>query len=361
MPSPSGIFSRLSRRAITHAGYVVMIGLLVFTATEAYRIQASFSEQSAEIYRHYVEQEETLFRLRQNTWRGSVYARDFFLSPDPNRASILKSQLRALYDESLTGLENLDRFNISDARRAEVRAEVREYWDALMQIPGSMQKATSAEAYEFTQREIVPRRSAANAVLRELTGASQQNMASSQAEFSSSRQAAAHRVFVMLGISVVLGLLVAGFSIWHTENLERERDRHLEDVEEARRELSQLSARLIEVQEEERGRLSRELHDEIGQILTALRIEISRSQAVVDASAAEARERLARARELAERAVHTVRNISLLLRPSALDDLGLIPALHWQVQDFSQRSGIECRFKEEGVQDHLPDAVKTCV
>jgi signal transduction histidine kinase len=59
--------------------------------------------------------------------------------------------------------------------------------------------------------------------------------------------------------------------------------------------------------------------------------------------------------------VQTVRNISLLLRPALLDDLGLVPALQWLLEDFERRSGVSCEFSEHGVQDVLPDSVKTCV
>ena len=59
--------------------------------------------------------------------------------------------------------------------------------------------------------------------------------------------------------------------------------------------------------------------------------------------------------------MQTVRDISLLLRPPLLDDLGLAPALQFQLEDFLRRSGITCDFVEEGVSDQLPDAVKTCV
>jgi signal transduction histidine kinase len=68
-----------------------------------------------------------------------------------------------------------------------------------------------------------------------------------------------------------------------------------------------------------------------------------------------------RARDLAERTVQTVRNIALLLRPALLDDLGLAPALQWQLEEFTRRSGIVCEFCEDGVDDMLPDPVKTCV
>jgi len=75
----------------------------------------------------------------------------------------------------------------------------------------------------------------------------------------------------------------------------------------------------------------------------------------------EIREHLARARDLAERTLRTVRNITLLLRPSLLDDLGLGPALQWQGEDFRRRTGVACDVTEVGLQDDLPDAVKTCV
>jgi signal transduction histidine kinase len=70
---------------------------------------------------------------------------------------------------------------------------------------------------------------------------------------------------------------------------------------------------------------------------------------------------LARARDLAERTVQNVRDISLLLRPALLDDLGLTPALQFQLEHFLRRSGIACEFTEDAVAEDLPDHVKTCV
>ena len=72
-------------------------------------------------------------------------------------------------------------------------------------------------------------------------------------------------------------------------------------------------------------------------------------------------ERLTRAHKLAEEAVHTVKDISLLLRPPLLDDLGLEPALAWLAEQFNRRTGIKCRFKASNLQEHLPDELKTCV
>jgi signal transduction histidine kinase len=165
----------------------------------------------------------------------------------------------------------------------------------------------------------------------------------------------------MMGVCLVLGAVVARLALRHAARLERESARRLEEVIQAKQDLEHLSARLLEIQEDERRRISRELHDEIGQTLTALRIEISRAQAAWKAGSAAVPERLEEARSLAERTVQTVRDISLLLRPALLDDLGLAAALQYQAEDFGRRSGTPCLFSEEGLGYTLPDAHKTCV
>ncbi len=344
-----------SKKLISRTGYGVMAALLAFSTWEAYRVQSALSRQSLESYREFVKQDEIVFQLRQSVWRGSISARDFLLSPGPEEAVLFKTQITQLRTE---GLRQVALLEIPEHAREDIKSTLTEFWDALDTAADSMVGVSGQAAREFVQAEISPRRSAASNALRELTRAGQAAVENSELEFTRQRQAAGRQILIMLGLSLALGVAVAAFSIRRTEHLERELMKNYEAVAEARRELQQLSERLIEIQEEERGRLSRGLHDEIGQILTAIRIEVSRS--VADPSSPEARERLVRARELAERAVKTVRDISLLLRPSVLDDLGLLPAVHWQVEDFARRSGIECDFAEDGVQDQLPDAVKTC-
>jgi signal transduction histidine kinase len=76
---------------------------------------------------------------------------------------------------------------------------------------------------------------------------------------------------------------------------------------------------------------------------------------------AESRRYLENIRRLADSGVDSIRNIALLLRPSMLDDLGLIPALEWQAREVSRRSGIKIKVTDENVPDALPDAVRTCV
>ena len=101
-----------------------------------------------------------------------------------------------------------------------------------------------------------------------------------------------------------------------------------------------LSARLLKAHEAERKRISRELHDQVGQSLAALMLELHNLESEVPAGSA-AMARVRRLHEMAEESCIVVRDMARLLRPSILDDLGLVPALNWQAREFGRRTGME--------------------
>jgi signal transduction histidine kinase len=102
-------------------------------------------------------------------------------------------------------------------------------------------------------------------------------------------------------------------------------------------ELARLSARMIEQHEAERRRLSRELHDETAQVFSAVKMEL---EVLREKARPEQAARLAQVLELIDTGIRSIRNVTNDLRPSLLDDLGLLPALRSLVADFSERSGI---------------------
>ncbi len=350
-----------SKRAVLRAGYGAVIAVLVLSAVEAYRIQVSVSRQHLEIYRHYVDQDAAVATLRRNLWLAGNYVRDFFINTTPEQAGTLRSQLDTLKAEDEIALDHLAGVSTRSDVVPKLRKSLGEFWAVAEPLSRTMLYATNARQFDFLQREIVPRRGELYTVLLDLSAADQQQLQESEREFADARRHAAERLMIMLAISVLLSFIVARLSLQQAENLERQAERHYDEVERTKHDLQQLSARLLEVEEEGRRRLSRELHDEIGQTLALLQIEISHAQAMLATQPAGARDRLQRARELAERTVQTVRNISVLLRPALLDDLGLVPALQFQLEDFLRRSGIACDFAEKDVADQLPDNVKTCV
>jgi two-component system sensor histidine kinase UhpB len=105
--------------------------------------------------------------------------------------------------------------------------------------------------------------------------------------------------------------------------------------------LKALSRRLVEIQEAERRQLSRELHDRVGQNLTALSINLDMLHTGLSGEqGAEHRRRLSDSSALLEATVDSIENVMAELRPPMLDDYGLLPALHWYAKDFSRRTGI---------------------
>lgn len=130
-----------------------------------------------------------------------------------------------------------------------------------------------------------------------------------------------------------------------------------EQVSRARERLEVLSHRLLEAQETERRHLARELHDEIGQTLSMVKIDLQTMQQLPQARPLAAQ--LGESISLVERALHQVRALSVELRPSLLDDLGLIPALRWYVDRQAQRGGFTARFVAAPLQARLTSELET--
>jgi signal transduction histidine kinase len=108
--------------------------------------------------------------------------------------------------------------------------------------------------------------------------------------------------------------------------------------------------------------LSRELHDEVGQSLSATLVGLSNLSAAMRTNArAQMENEVAGLRRIVEGTVKMVRNITLLLRPSMLDDLGLIPALEWQAREVSRQTGLRVDVAAGGVFDELAEEFKTCI
>jgi PAS domain S-box-containing protein len=128
-----------------------------------------------------------------------------------------------------------------------------------------------------------------------------------------------------------------------------------DQVRKGRESLAALSRILLEVQEEERRSLSRELHDQIGQSLTGLKMLFES----LDGFPVQATERIELGRSLVVDLIERTRRISLDLRPSMLDDLGLLPALLWHNERCQEQAQLEIDFKHAGLERRFPPEIET--
>jgi signal transduction histidine kinase len=127
-------------------------------------------------------------------------------------------------------------------------------------------------------------------------------------------------------------------------------------VKRAQNQLRRLSGSIMANQEQERAYLARELHDELGQVLTALRMEAVWLRARLKEADPSASKRALTMCTLIDKTIEEVRSMALRLRPGVLDHLGLKDALEWYTADFERRTGISCTYEQP---DPIPDLMDT--
>jgi signal transduction histidine kinase len=170
-----------------------------------------------------------------------------------------------------------------------------------------------------------------------------------------------NRLTRMLILSLTSGLLLAIGSAIYILRLERQAAFRYEELAHSKHELQELSTRLVDAQETERRSISRELHDEVGQALGLLLLDTGRLSKRLATEDEKGQEIVQRIKTLAERTLQEVRNIALLLRPSMLDDLGLVAAVEWYAREMSRRGESEVDVRAENVTEDLADDLKLCV
>jgi signal transduction histidine kinase len=165
----------------------------------------------------------------------------------------------------------------------------------------------------------------------------------------------APKAAMMEGIEAYMPAIILGgglfssvllFSVFYSVASSRSRavamaNEMTEDLRNSTRQLQALSRRLVDAQESERRRFSRELHDQVGQNLTALSINLDILKGQLVAAGEPAHSRIEDASKLLESTAATIENVMSELRPPMLDDYGLLPALQWYANDFVRRTGIE--------------------
>jgi PAS domain S-box-containing protein len=140
-----------------------------------------------------------------------------------------------------------------------------------------------------------------------------------------------------------------------------ERAKNEEALRQSREELRQFAVAANSVREQEKSRIARELHDELGQSLTALKIDVGWLKERLASQGGDVAMKLASMQVLLDGTVAAARRISADLRPLMLDDLGLVAACDWLVNNFTQRTGIQCEFTMGGGELDLPDPYATAL
>lgn len=342
-----------------------LLFLVVISMLAASRRAQEIYTQLDQLNTHHREVDAKLRRLRSDIHLSGIFIRDYLLDPERERAPDYRARLAEFRSSTLTSVEGLRTLSggtaDDEARLASLQAKLEDYWQTFDPLFDWTPVEKVTQSARFLRREVIPRREAAWAIAQEIEQLNNKNLTAQRGEVT--RRLATFRsdLHKLLWQSILLGIVVAVIAVVRLRILERRSEVQRAMTEDAERQMRKLSQQLVATQEEERKKLSRELHDHVGQMLTALRMElgrIERSRASTDATVIDA---VTAGRQLVDDVVRTVRDLALGLRPSMLDDFGLQAALEWHVRDFTRRYGLQVDLAMDGEFDGLPDQHRTCV
>jgi len=348
---------------ILAVAFGTLLLLIVLGTVENWRQTSQIYSAILAIHQSHARAEAALRGIETGIYRSSVFTRDFLLDPSHLTVDVYRDELRSTrtaMEQHLAALHELTGA-VDPALLARLRGEVDAYWDSMEPLFDWTPQQKIALSSLFLRRQVLPRRKAVMEIARQVEGLNAADLLVRQQQMDRKLAAFRRSGQVLMAASLTLGALVSVASILRISRLENRAERQHIRTERAERELRRLSQQLVRAQEDERRSLSRELHDEMGQTLTALRVELGNLEKLRAGPTEVFHAHMEDAKRLASETLASARNLAAGLRPSVLDDLGLGPALEWQAREFSRRTGVPVEVQVEGLPPELPESHRTCV
>jgi signal transduction histidine kinase len=345
-------------------GRVVLIGmgvalaLLVGLGVYAVRSLSAVSIASSSTTREYFRQAERL-EIAQNVMSAAASAvRDYLLDPDisslarhRDRAKVLMSQERTAI-EDYAGVASQERNSLVGRLRAEV-SNFQAAANGALRLSGGDRSASGVNLH---LNRLVPLRDQALSTIGEIATRDRSDLRSAAAQTGQFVQAAERRLWTVIVLTVLLALLVAGTTVVHLMRLQRIASERYHASVRAGVELEKLSRRLLTLQEDERRRIARELHDDLGQRLASVLFELSTSTERTDVSP-ELRLTIEHIAEQVSDVAKDLQQLSRSLHSAVLDKIGLEAAIRSDCSAIQQRTSFDVDFKATAVPKRLPEAV----
>ena len=349
--------------ALGLVGLLVVVALTVLVATRRAR---EIYDRIDHVNEHHRNVDAKLRRLRSDVNWSGIFVRDYLLDTDRERASETRQRLtefRTNNRATLAELETLAHGQGVEAERFEsLQLALDAYWEAFEPLFDWTPVEKQTLSATFLRRNVIPRRDAALAIAQQIEELNNANFEAQRTEVARQSTAFTSELHTLLWQSLSLGAVVTLIAVARLRVLERRSAQEHAASEEAERLMRTLSQQLVATQEQERKKLSRELHDHVGQLLTALRLELGRVDRLRGTSPpAGAGTAIAECRQIVDNLVRVVRDLALGLRPSMLDDLGLEPALEWLVRDVARRSGLVIELHVGPDADTASEPQRTCI
>jgi signal transduction histidine kinase len=361
-PSAAGV-RLLTMRGGLVLGFGVLLILLILSGLSALHALAEVQSANQTSLGQFLAKDQQLDEIRAALYLSGTYLRDYLLEPDRAKAEQSRSELidaKARIQSLLA--ENGPLSGASDREMFEaLKREIGDYWQTMEPVLSWSMEQRRRQGFRFWDDEVFPRRSNTLAIADNIRSLDQRQLMRRDAQLLTKFSAVRSQLLLALVVMLLVGMGQAYFSTSHLLRLENQTLKHLQDVTEARQELKDLSAKLVATQESERKSISRDLHDAVGQSMSAVQFELHDLALALRPDDAQLRESVDRVRALVESSLAVIRNMALLLRPSMLDDLGLAAALGWLAREIARPTGLRIQVRADDLPPDLPDEHKTCV
>lgn len=351
---------RLSLRVLFLLGFAGIFLVWLMSAYLLVRRMSEADNRGVAMRSRFLHNEQLLSTVRAQTLLSSVYLRDALLDTTRTSVASYQSRLDQIRQEIERALGEYVPRVASEMERLkwqQLQTEIGQYWTSMLPVLALERPRTAIEARVVVRDELIPKRETITRISDAIQAMNEHAFAQEQADLAVLRQGMRRRVWQTSTIGVLLGLAIALLATRYAGRLEsRIRDQHQYELQQ-KQQLARLSSQLMQAQEEERRRIARELHDEIGQALTAMKLELSIAARSAPASVAGP---LQEARVITDRTLQSVRDLSQLLHPSMLDDLGLPDTATWYLRGFSRRTGITSELVVERLDRRLAPELESC-
>lgn len=317
---------------------------------EVYELQESYKHTG-----------QVLTAVQERLLEASFLVRDFLLDSGSQSQEFAK-HFAVLHSDSDHDVSQLGSRAAPDQRNkfAQLKNAIDSYLDYLEPVFSWTPAERRERAPFFMQEQQRPRRESIMAIAREISDLSMQSHLRQYEDIRLSQARSRIQMQGAVVIAFLIGVAIVCVTAFRLSVLEKRAEHGRLATEKAHAELRSLSARIMQVQEEERHAISRELHDEVGQVLTGMRIELGRLEKLREEPAQAFHTHLNEIKGLADQALRTVRNIAIGLRPSVLD-LGLEAALQWQVRQFTRTTGTQAQVRMATPLPELPQGHLICL
>jgi signal transduction histidine kinase len=341
-PSYEGV----SIHAAVFMGFGLIFGLWLFAWFQLSLRINDAQTRAAVINTRYMAAQDTLSSVRTQVLIGSVALRDALLNPNQRNVDGYKSQLEQVYrsiDDLLAGYVPVSDSPEHQQQFRTLREELNTFRATMLEVLATDSARWHDEAGKLLSLRVTPRRDIVLAVSEGVQALNRTGYAQQQSEIAGVYRAEQRELWQLLGLALLIGASIAVLAVIYAGRLEHRLKKQMAKGSVLSRELQELSENLVNAQEKERRLIARELHDEIGQALTAIKVELAYVERAINHVAVSG-DLLVNVRSITDTALTQVRNLSYLLHPAALDELGLAAAVDSYVNRFSKRQNIDARF-----------------